>query len=64
MTSITAIGTPEHSVGTLFKSPGIDTTEASLARGASHQDRATLMQATQLDEWQLLQWIGRADEVM
>lgn len=61
MTLISKLDSAEHNVSTLLKSLEIDTTEALLARGASYQDRAQLMQATQLDEWQLLPWIGRAD---
>lgn len=61
MTPISVIDTAERNVSMLFKSLEIDTTEALLAHGANYQDRATLMQATQLDEWQLMQWIGRAD---
>lgn len=61
MAPISVLNTDEHNHSSLFKSVDIDTTEALLVHGASYQDRAVLMQATKLDEWQLLPWIGRAD---
>jgi predicted flap endonuclease-1-like 5' DNA nuclease len=44
-----------------LRAASIESTEELLTRAGAYQDRAALMTETGLDEWQLLQWLGRAD---